>query len=279
MQNTIRQLYPPTQRKFPLQGLYLNQNLRALAEGSSAPFVYSNYVVSLDGRIAVPHPTRPGMVVPEATANPRDWRLFQELAVQADLLITTGRYLRDYADGRAQEILQVYNDPAFADLQSWRVDNGLSPQPDLAVVSGSLDFPIPPALTEGKRNVIIITTDQANPDRVRELEEQTGKVIPAGGERVDGGQLVAALYGLGYHLIYSTAGPKILHMLLSAGKLDRLYLTHAGRVLGGSPFSSIVEGALLDPPADFVLKEIYLDPLALDGLGQLLTVYDLRPRV
>jgi len=66
----------------------------------------------LDGRIAVPHPTRPGLTVPETIANDRDWRLFQELAAQADLIISSGRYLRDWADGRAQEILRV-DDPKF----------------------------------------------------------------------------------------------------------------------------------------------------------------------
>ena len=274
MNKPILQLYPVTNEKFPLEGLYLNQDLRAAARQSIGPFVFSNYIVSLDGRIAVPHPTRPGMVVPEATANERDWRLFQELAVQADILITTGRYLRDYADGRAQEILQVYDDPAFADLQEWRVQHGLPPQPDLAVVSASLEFPIPAALTGEGRSVVIVTTEQADPGRVRALESETGKVVRAGDGKVNGDDLVSALQGLGYSLIYSTAGPKILHTLLSAGRLDRLYLTHAAKILGGSPFSSIVDGPLLDPPGGFKLTELYLDPAALEGSGQLLTVYD-----
>ena len=81
-------------------------------------------------------------MVPKDTANERDWRLFQELAAQADLIISSGRYLRDWADGRAQEILQT-DDPRFADLRQWRQDRGLSPQPDIAIISGSLNFPVP----------------------------------------------------------------------------------------------------------------------------------------
>ena len=50
-----------------------------------------------------------GMTVPKATSNERDWRLFQELAVQADIIISSGRYLRDYAEGQTQEILSVYD--------------------------------------------------------------------------------------------------------------------------------------------------------------------------
>jgi riboflavin biosynthesis pyrimidine reductase len=273
---SVIQLFPLPGGEIPLKGLYLSQALRELVQvkGDGHPFVYSNFITSLDGRIAIPHPDQPGMVIPPATANPRDWRLFQELAIQADLILTTGRYLRDYADGRAQEILRVYDDPAFSDLKDWRLDNGLHPQPDLAVVSSSLEFPIPQALIDEGRSVLIITDERANPERIRMLENRTGRVLIAGEKRVEGRQLVDLLSGIGYSLIYSSAGPKVHHMLLAAGVLDRLYLTFAGRILGGKPFSSIVDGSLLDPAADFHLTAAYLDPHAFGGTGQLFTIYD-----
>ena len=52
----------------------------------------------------------------------------------------------------------------------------------------------------------------------------------------------------GYRTVYSAAGPRILHMLLAADVLDRLYLTTVPRVLGGDPFAAIVDGPLLDRP-------------------------------
>ncbi len=155
MDKTILRLYPLPSQEVPLEGLYLGDNLRQKAQTANRAFVYGNFITSLDGRIAITHPTKPGMIVPDQIANPRDWRLFQELAVQADILITSGRYLRDYADGRAQEILRVYDNPQFADLGNWRSDHGLKPLPDLAVISGSLDFPIPEVLTQGDRSVIV----------------------------------------------------------------------------------------------------------------------------
>ncbi len=274
MSDSIIRLFPLPSQEFPLKGLYLSHNLRENKRDSGESFVYSNYVTSLDGRIAVPHPTKAGMVVPDQITNPRDWRLFQELAVQADILITSGRYLRDYAEGRAQEILRVYDDPQFADLKDWRTERGLSPQPDMAVISGSLDFPVPPALIQGDRNIVVITTSRADPERIKALESQAGKVIIAGEGSVNGYRLVESLLEMGYRTIYNTTGPKVLHLLLAAGVLDRLYLSFVNRLLGGSPFSSIVEGEQLDPPADFVLNTIYLDPHALNGLGQLLTSYN-----
>ena len=102
----VVKLYPPPAQELPLEGLYLGHDLRGQAADRSHPFVYTNYVVSLDGRIAVPRADGTGMAIPPATSNGRDWRLFQELAVQADVILTSGRYLRDYARGEAQEILE-----------------------------------------------------------------------------------------------------------------------------------------------------------------------------
>ena len=274
MSEHVLQLFPAPQTEHPLQGLYLAHDLQAQpADGK--PFVYTNYVVSLDGRISIPHPTKPGQVVPEATANDRDWRLFQELAIQADIILTSGRYLRDYADGRAQEILRVYDDPRFADLVSWREARGLKAQPDLAVISGSLNFPVPELLTSGDRRVFVLTAASADPERVAQIEKQTGTVIKVGETGVEGGPLVSALGKQGYRLIYNATGPKVNHLLLRAGVLNRLYLTYANRLLGGQPYSSIVEGDLLDPPASLRLNSLYLDPYGLDGLGQLFAAYDI----
>jgi riboflavin biosynthesis pyrimidine reductase len=269
----VLRLYPLPSQEVPLKGLYLGDNLREQAKALDRTFAYGNFITSLDGRIAIAHPTKPGMVVPDKIANPRDWRLFQELAVQADILITSGRYLRDYADGRAQEILRVYDDPQFADLKDWRNENGLKTLPDLAVISGSLDFPIPQILAQSERSIFVFTTSQSDPERRAIVEAQMGRVIVAGEKSVGGRQLVTTLSELGYRNVYSATGPRVLHLLLAAGMLDRLYLTQTSRLLGGDPFSSIVEGQLLKPAFDLELISVHYDPHALDGVGQLLTTY------
>ena len=271
---TVTQLFPKT-ATFPLKNLYLNHSLRQIAQRQERPYIYANFVVSLDGRIAIPHPTKPGLKVPENIANERDWRLFQELAAQADLIISSGRYLRDWVDGRAQEILRV-DDPEFADLRDWRQIQGLKQQPDIAIISGSLDFPIPEVLTANGRRVIVFTTANPDPIRAAEIEAQAGKLYVAGENSVSGKQMGQKMAELGYQTVYSAAGPRILHLLLADGVLDRLYLTQVGRLLGGSPFSSILEGALLKTAVDAQLHTVYHDPEALDGLGQLLLAYDIK---
>lgn len=215
-----------------------------------------------------------GLIVPKETANARDWRLFQELAVQADIVISSGRYLRDYAAGKAQEILRVYDDPQFADLFDWRRTHGLPAQPAIAIISSRLDFPIPDPLTAGDRQVVVFTTERADPQRVRFVEAQGVPVWVVGTHTVHGDRLVQAMAGLGYQTIYSAAGPQILHLLLTANVLDRLYLTLAPRLLGGAPFASILEGSRLDPPPGLRLHGVHFDPHGIDGLGQLFLSYN-----
>jgi riboflavin biosynthesis pyrimidine reductase len=266
-------LVPQPTGDVPLVGLYLGHDLRRLAEEARRPVVVANFVTSLDGRIAVPRQDGTGLTVPSNIANERDWRLFQELAVQSDIIISSGRYLRDYAAGRAQEILRVYDDPRFADLRAWRASRGLPPQPALAIISSSLDFPIPAVLTEGDRRVVVFTTEDADPARVRELERQTSRVMVVGQRQVSGRRLIDAMAASGYRTIYSAAGPRVLHMLLADQVLDRLYLTVVGRLLGGAPFSSIVEGDLLATPVDMRLHSMVFDTV---GAGQLFTCYERR---
>lgn len=267
----LTQLYPSPTRTRPLPGTYLAHNIQQLARGHDRPFVYANFVTSLDGRIAIPDEA--GLTVPRTIANERDWRLFQELAAQADILISSGRYLREWAEGRAQEILRL-DDPRFADLRAWRQAQGLSPQPDLAIVSRTLDFPIPELLREGGRQVVIFTTSRPDPRRVAEIEAQAGQVLIAGDQQVMGEQMIAHLGQLGYRAVYSAAGPKILHLLVQGGVLDRLYLTFANRLLGGDPLATIVDGPLFTPAAAFTLHELYFDAVGLDGLGQLFATYN-----
>ncbi len=269
----LLRLFPQPAHECPLVGAYLAHDLRHRSRRQEQAFVYANFVTSLDGRIAIPSADGSRLTVPSAIANDRDWRLFQELAAQADLMISSGRYLREWAQGRAQEILQA-DDPRFADLRAWRRQQGLSPQPDIAIVSSSLQFPIPEVLSTGGRRVVVFTDADPDPARVREIEAQASQVVVVGEAGVDGAAMLAHMTRLGYRCIYSAAGPKILRMLLAGGALDRLYLTHAHRALGGDPFSALVDGPLLEPAVGFRLSTLYLDPVALDGLGQLLVSYD-----
>ena len=256
----------------PLEGLYLASALPRL--GVHGPFIYANYVTSLDGRISVPDAAG-RQTVPGNIANPRDWRLLQELAGQADLLLSSGRYLRELDAGTAQDILPVGTDEAFADIHAFRRAQGLKPQPDVAVLSASLDFAVPARLLEQGRRVIVLTGAAAEPGRVAAHERAGVEVVRLPGVTRPAGQaLRQALCSLGHQRIYAVTGPYVLHTLMSADLLDTLFLTTVHRIIGGGPFSSICEGELLANPASFELTWLYHDPQGPEGCGQSFARYD-----
>ncbi|MGH8533316.1 MAG: RibD family protein, partial [Gammaproteobacteria bacterium] len=229
---TLMKLFPAPVETVPLERLYLNHNLRGVRD-PSRPFVYTNFVASLDGRIALGCPRTGTAVVPDDIANARDWRLFEELAAQADVLLTTGRYLRQLARGDAQAILPLSEEAAYQDLRDWRQAQGLAAQPAVVVLSASLDVPLMETLISRHGRVYVATGSDVDAARVRAIEARGARVIVTGqGRNVRGQVLIEALRGEGLNLIYSTAGPKVLATLLSDRVLDRLYLTQVHRVLG-----------------------------------------------
>ena len=271
--DTITRLYPTPHEELPLQGVYLKEDLLGKSQRAGKMFVFTNYITSLDGRIAISHPSLPGMTVPQAIANPRDWRLFQELQAQADAVITSGRYLRDYADGRAQEILKVYENPAFADLAAYREEHGFKPLQDLIVLSAGLDFPLPKDID--RERMVVVTAASAGRERIAGFKNEGIATVIGGEDQVEGNALRSILESRGFRTVLAASGPKVFHTLLAAGAVHRLYLTQAHRILGGEPFSSVVQGGLLVPAADLRLRSLYLDADGLDGLGQTFASYDI----
>jgi riboflavin biosynthesis pyrimidine reductase len=272
---TVEQLFPLPSRSLPLNGLYLKHELYRMGRDSRKAFVYADFVTSLDGRIGVPGSVNQELVIPKEILNPRDWRLFHELAVQADVILSTGRYLRQYAQGEAQDIISSLKEPHFADLIDWRIAQGMNPKPALGVISASLDFPLPEEIWENYKEVLVFTGQKTDPVRIRQLQKKNVKVIfPEKNGEFDGGRLVSILSELGYRSVHVTTGPKIFRLLLAASVVDRLYLTIVLRLLGTQNYASIVEGELLVPPFDLKLYELYYDRHAFNGVGQIFSSYD-----
>lgn len=276
MTEQVQQLYPTPSRSLPLERLYLDSDLHWI-DGADGPIVYANFVSSLDGRIAVPH--RDTHQVPPAIGNRRDWRLYQELAGQADVLITSARYFRQFAAGTAQARLPVGEEPQYRDIHDWRAAHRLASQPDVAIVSASLDIPAKALTAYSDRRIHVLTGEMADARAIRHLEAAGCQIHFAGsGHTVDGRAAVGILTGLGYRRLYAIAGSSVFHTLLAGGVLDRLYLTLAHRLLGGEEFDTLTWGSLLAPPQNLQLRSLYHDPAAPAGAGQLLTCYDCLPR-
>lgn len=91
--------------------------------------------------------TQRGRLLEDLTSG-HDWRLFQELQAQADCMVTHGGYLRALGARKFQDILQVGVAKAALDIGAWRGAHGLTRQPAIAIVSRTLDFPLPPSLEQ-----------------------------------------------------------------------------------------------------------------------------------
>ena len=274
MTNGLLQLYPMPGRSLPLKGIYLAHALHRKAEADN-PFVYSNFISSLDGRIALPAPHKATRQVPPAIANPRDWRLYQELAAQADLLVTSARYFRQLARGEAQDLLPIGEQERFADLHTWRRSQGLSLQPDIAILSASLEIPVETLAPYADRRLHIFTGADADPQKLATLEAAGTRIHLAGtGHAADGRQVIQTLAAEGYRSIYVIAGPSVLFTLLQANMLNRLYLTFAHKLLSGEDFDTFTWGQELHPAQAMRLVSLFFDEHAHEGAGQLLSCYD-----
>lgn len=237
--------------------------------------MYSNFVSSLDGRVAIEAVGRNSHTVPDSIANSRDWRLYQELAGQAEVLITSGRFYRQSHAGEAQDNLPVGSQPEFADIRTWRIAQGLAAQPDIVILSSSLDIPLAALEPYRSRRILVATGATVDSRRVQMLETAGIDVFVAGsGSRVEGKQLVEQLGVYGYRSLYAIAGPAVLYTLVAADVLDRLYLTIACQLLGGNAFDTLMRGELLTPAASLQLQQLHHDPVAPAGAGQLFCVFD-----
>lgn len=267
----VLQLYPESQGECLLDGLYLAHRLHTLGIPQQ-PLVYGNFVSSLDGRIALAD-EHWYSTTPRSLTTASDWQLFQELHAQADCIITHGAYLRALAAGRLGNILQIGD----RRLQDWRVDNGLRPQPDIVIASGSLDFPLPESIHDHGQTVIIATGAAGDTDKIEIWRAGGYEVLMVGGGRtVQGGALIRELSGRAYRSIYLLAGPRILETMLRDGVLSRLYLTVGHRLIGGERFHTMVEGDVLETAGQLKLRSLYYDHASSTGVGQFFACFEPR---
>lgn len=266
---SVLSLWPPGPPE-ALEGLYLAHDLKGQSHELSKPLVYANYVTSLDGRIAL----RKGGV-PAELANPRDWWLFQELAVQADAILVSGRYLRARSQNIAQNLFAAFQDKAYTRLREWRHAQGLPVWPWIVVLSRQLDCPLPQDLPVER--MIFLSGEESCTSRQGDALLGGGAIVKAAGKHRDvtGQSVISRLGELGVQTAYAVGGASLFHMLAAEGALSRLYLTRIHRLLGGREFTSLVEGDELNPALDLKLQHLYYDPAMPGPGGQLFSCYQI----
>lgn len=264
----VQQIFPLPGRTVALNGLYLDHQVHRLGTAEK-PFVYANFLCSLDGRIALEDQLTGESYLPKTLTNADDFRLFLELHAQADCLITHGGYLRALAAGTLGNILQAGTSAETSDIAEWRSANRITGQPAVVVASASLDFPLPGSLRKHNQTCLIATGKQADPGKVDYWKRKGYEVIFAGnGNSVQGRPLVSELSRRGYRCMYLIAGPLILQTMLRDRQLSRLYQTITHQLLGGEAFHTLLPGPRLDGRGHLQLRTLFHDTMTTNGCSQ-----------
>jgi len=272
MQKKLLRLYPQSGEKSAITGLYLSHQIHRLGTIES-PFVYANFLSSLDGRIALEDVSKSATFIPKHLTTASDFRLFMELHAQADCLITHGGYMRALSEGRLGNILQVRD----KGLVEWRRNNGLKTQPAVIIASASLNFPMHKSLREHAQTIYIATGRNADPERLRYWRNLDYSILMTGEDRmVQGAALIHELRESGYKSIYLIAGPQMLDTIVREKQLSRLYLTVTNQLIGGKDFRTLLTGDMLGQEGNLILKSMYYEPYSPPGSGQFFMQFDLK---
>ena len=202
------------------------------------------------------------------------------MSAQADVIITGAGYLQRFAklgEDAENVLTQFEKGGSYEKLGDWRIKNGYkSRNPDLAIVSRSLDFVIPELLLTSGRKIAIYTTNEGrNSKKAKELILQGVKVIAAGSQGVNGKTMVKDMVKKGYRVIKMTTGPRVLEILLKANVLDRLYVTRVNRNISYKNPTDVQKilttgGRVAELPG-FKLKYKYSDDKVVTADGKLVS--------
>jgi riboflavin biosynthesis pyrimidine reductase len=193
------------------------------------PFVYVNFVSSVDGRATVDG--RAG-----ALGLPGDLEMLLELRALADaVLIGTGT-LR--AEGYARLL-------GSEQRRARREAAGLPGDPLAVIVSQSGAVPWEAGLFQAPEQPVLVYADAVAPDVPAPVEVVPARDLPA---------VMADLRARGIRALGSEGGPRLLRSLVDAGAIDELFLTLTPVLTGDPTAIRIIEGGPLREHAPLGLE-------------------------
>ncbi len=213
--------------------------------GLPAPCLYTNFVTTVDGVVAIPGLPDSNKLVSDGSKADR-FVMGLLRACAGAVLVGAGTMLS--APRTLWTAEQAYP-PAATAYAELRRRLRRAPRPEIAVVtaSGSIDV-AHPVLEEG---ALLLTTRRGATELGRRLPGASQVAVLPGDEAVDLHAAIALLHERGNDLILSEGGPTLFGSLLAAELVDELFLTVSPLLAGRSPASSrrsLLEGVELMPP-------------------------------
>lgn len=216
--------------------------------GFAGPTVYTNFVASLDGSVALAE--IPGSNKLISGGSEADHFVMGLLRALADVIVVGSGTLRGSPTGTWSPA-RPHPDSAslFAELRRLR---GHPERPELAILTGSGAVDVQhPALAE--RALILTSTIGAA--QLRDRVPNATEVTVLGAEAdIDPRMVLHALEERGHRLILFESGPHTFGRFAAAGLIDELFLTVSPLLTGGSAQTrlSLVEG--VEPGSDGLVR-------------------------
>lgn len=233
------------------------------------PYVYSNFVLSRDGRVSFNEPGHmSGAVV--ARFDEHDRWLMALLRARADAILMGDNTLRVEPDHVwTAEFLWPDDADAFADVRRAE-DRSPAPLQVFLSLEGDIDVEGAAVFSRPEAHVVVATTTRGAA-RARSLPEVAARldILELGVEAVDVARLLVVLHDeYGVATVLCEGGPRAYASLLAAGCVDDEFLTLSTVVIGSTaehPRPSLVEGAAF-PAAAYPVSR----PLSLHRVGDML---------
>jgi riboflavin biosynthesis pyrimidine reductase len=210
--------------------------------GLAPRIVYSNFVSSLDGIVAIPGVDRSSALI--SGGDPADRFVVALLRAAADVVVIGAGTFRAHEGPWTSE--NAYPEAAQR-FTEFRRTQGMGDAPRLVVVTASGDV-------GGSRSklddVIVITTADGASRLGKDVAAEVVELGAAGS--IDMQEAVGWLFEQGYRRILTEGGPKLMGEVLKARIVDELFLTISPLIVGGGeeqPRPTLASGVELLPDA------------------------------
>ena len=214
------------------------------AFGLAPRVVYSNFVSSIDGIVAIPDVQRSSALI--SGGDPADRFVVALLRAAADVVVIGAGTFRAHEGPWTSE--NAYPEAAQR-FTEFRRAQGMGDAPRLVIVTASGDV----GGSRSKLDDVIVFTTADGANDLGEDVAAAAEVVELGAARsIDMQEAVGWLFERGYGRILIEGGPKLMGEALKARIVDELFLTISPLIVGGGeeqPRPTLASGVELLPDA------------------------------
>lgn len=216
--------------------------------GFAGPTVYTNFVASLDGSVALPGIPRSNKLI--SGASDGDRFVMGLLRALADVVVVGSGTFQGSPTGTWSPV-RAHPDSAalFAELRALRKQPD---RPELAILTGSGAIDVAHPALSGRA---LILTSETGAARLRGRVPETADLAALTTETtIDPRLALRALQARGHRMILFEAGPHTFGAFAAAGLIDELFLTVSPLLTGGSATTRLSLVEALEPSRDGLLR-------------------------